>query len=614
MRLCIRYFLSVLFLISTSVVMASVSQEWIEQHYIKEEFMIPMRDGVRLYTAVYSPKVPSNSPIMLTRTPYGCGYYGKQFAPIQPALLTAYFERRYFFVQQDVRGRYMSEGEFEHTRPLYSRLNDRTCCDDATDVYDTIEWLLKHLKGNNGRVGLSGCSYGGYYAYMGALSQHPAIEAVSAQAPIGDWFLGDDFHQHGALRLSDAFNFHNYFRTLRDKPSESYAGARPFAISNEYSFFMNFPTLTDALNALGDSVVFWKNMADHPDYDRWWQMRNSLPFASLIHKPMLVVGGFFDAEDSYGAFSLYRALVVHHHCKDLYLALGPWSHGQWMWRNGSNLGKLSFGENTAVWYEDSIEIPFFDFYLRGEGEAPDKTNVFIAGSNQKYVFKQWPPRDVVYTPVYLNSEGRLSSCRSNKVSVRSYESDPSNPVPYTGQMGPYRTAEFMVDDQRFAFDRHDVLSYVSEPLSDDLTLTGPVEVRLRVRLETTDADFIVKLIDYFPADLNKSDISEGMFLIRGEVMRGRYRNSFTHPKGFVPGKTETIKWKMTDVGYTFRKNHRLMLQIQSTWFPLIDRNPQQFMNMFSCRPDDYRKTIISVLEGGGKGSCIILPVLKQSAK
>lgn len=586
-----------------------VSQEWIETNYQKQEFMIPMRDGIALYTAVYTPKAATNSPILIMRTPYSCGNYGDRFEKIGNNYMRTYLERGYIYVKQDVRGRYRSEGIFEHIKPLYSK-QSKTKTDEATDVYDTVEWLLAHLSNHNGSVGILGNSYSGFYAFLGGLSGHPAIKAISPQAPVVDWFIGDDFHQNGAFKLIDAFHFHNSFGKPHYGPTERYPATVNHYTTDEYSFFLQKGSLQQISSLLGDSIFFWPEMMEHIHYDAWWQARNPIRYCRDLKTPTLIAGGFYDAEDAYGAFTLYRTLAQEAPETPLFLAAGPWAHGQWRRSNADKLGNLTFGENTARWFQDSIEVPFFEYYLRGKGETLrlPAASVFVSGSNRKHAFDSWPPCALSSQTFYLQSGKMLSQTPSTTVTKNTYLSDPASPVPYTDRIASRRVAEYMTADQRFASRRPDVLTYRSEPLSEAITVTGQIQIDLGVMISTTDADFVVKIIDEYPDPAGeKVEMSGYQLLVRGEVMRGRYRDSFSAPKPFRPAKADRVCWNTVDVAHTFRKGHRILVQVQSSWFPLIDRNPQQFVDIYRCTPADFVPAQITVLEGGENGSKITMP-------
>jgi len=606
-----------------------IDTTWIRQNYTKQELMIPMRDGVKLFTTIYAPKSQvEKHPFLMVRTPYSVAPYGTAFSNrLQSPHWANYLREGYILVLQDVRGCYMSEGSFVDVRPL-SALNPKgkkRSPDEATDTYDAIDWLIKNIKNNNGRVGIFGISYPGFYSTMGALSGHPALKAASPQAPVTDWFMGDDFHHNGAFALMDAFSFYSGFG--RPRPVPTTKGKPGYALpgNDNYDFFLRTGAVRNFSALLGDSIVFWNELMKHPDYDDWWKARDARRNCYNVKPAMLVVGGNFDAEDCYGAWNLYKAIEKQNPATNNRLVMGPWFHGGWSRGDGSYLGNIRFGSKTATWYQDSLELPFFNYHLKGKGDLTKaaEASIFFSGENKWKQFEQWPPVSVKPQAVYLQAAQRLSFEKPDlAVSSKTYVSDPAKPVPYTEHIHPSRTREYMSDDQRFAARRPDVLVYEME-LTEDLTLSGPVTADLKVKINTTDADFVVKLIDVFPTDFkyddkdcckgvkNEAEMGGYQMLVRAEIFRGRYRDSFEQPKAFEPGKVETVKFDLPDVAHTFKKGHKLMIQIQSTWFPLFDRNPQQFINIYSCEDKDFKVAEITILQQADAASCIYLPILKK---
>ena len=543
--------------------------------YDKAEYRIAMRDSVRLHTSVYTPKAPGRAPIIIFRTPYGTGSYGagKFPAGFDKGYLRSYVDRGYIIVQQDVRGRNRSEGEFMHIRPV--GFGD---VDEATDSYDTVEWLVKHIPGNNGRVGFAGCSYPGFYALMGALSGHPAVKAVSPQAPVTDWYMGDDVHHNGILMLSDAVRF---LHSMNTSPEGTPRRELPLS-PDERTFFLEHPARADLTKLLAPNA-FWEEMSEHPDYDEWWRARDTRRACYNIRPAMLVVGGTYDAEDCYGAWNLYRAVVRQSSPTPVHLVVGPWAHGAWT-GDGRRLGDLDFGEEASgKHYMENFEAPFFDCYLwaRDTVDRLPPVSVFSSGDDRWHTFDRWTPAGARRMTLYLADGGRLTEERPTaKNSSTAYLSDPADPVPYVETSGTRRPKEYMVADQRFLAGRKDVLTFVTEPLTEDMTLVGPVEAALETALSTSDADFVVKLIDCFP------DGGEQR-LVRGDAVRGRYRDGFTRPKAFSPGRPECVRLRTTDIAHTFRAGHRIMVQVQSSWFPLTERNPQQYVDLWRCAASDF---------------------------
>lgn len=627
----LRKLFLLLFLFSFTYLNAQTDQDsaWVRENYTKKEIYIPMRDGVKLFTSVYSPKDESEKhPILMVRTPYSCAPYGTEFSG---RLLSShwkyYCRENYIIVLQDVRGRWMSEGEFADVRPFIKDKKTNNDIDEASDTYDAIDWLVKNLPNNNGRVGSFGISYPGFYATMTAASGHPALKAVSPQAPVTEWFLGDDFHHNGAFFQMDGFSFYSGFGKPRPKPTTVGSRGYDFRIRDNYQFYLQAGTLKNLANMIGDSIKFWHEMYKHPNYDDWWKARDARRAMYNIKPAMLTVGGLFDAEDCYGAWNLYKAIEKQNPGIHNKIVMGPWSHGQWSSRDGSFLGNIRFGSATALWYQNNIEIPFFNYYLKGKGTDPklSEATIFITGENQWKNFDQWPPANVSNQPIYFQSNGNLSWNKpTDKKSASEYISDPAHPVPYTEDVHFNRTSAYMNDDQRFASRRPDVLTFQTDVLNEDLTLAGPVVADLLVSISGTDADFVVKLIDVFPdnftyagAAAQQGRAGGGSYpmggyqmLVRGEIMRGRFRNSFENPAAFTPNKIEKVKFDLPDVAHTFKKGHRLMIQIQSSWFPLADRNPQKFVNIYEADITDFQKATIKIHHDAANGSSIHLPVVK----
>jgi uncharacterized protein len=601
---------------------------WFVNHYTKKEVYITMRDGTRLYTAIYSPNAVGNHPILMTRTPYSIAPYGSQaYMAFWYSPYMAYFKKNYIAVLQDVRGCYMSEGSFVDVRPyIKNKKNGQT--DEASDTYDTIDWLIKNVRNNNERVGVFGFSYMGFYALMAALSGHPALKAVSPQAPVTDWFMGDDYHHNGAFMEMDAFNFSTFFDKPRPSPTTVGNSGFQYYTEDNYKFFLNAGPLKDLAKLTGDSLKFWNELFRHPNYDSWWQERNTRNDVSNIPTQVatLEVGGLFDAEDCFGAWNLYKA-IEHNTNNNNKLVMGPWFHGEWTLGGGDYLGNIHFGSKTADWYMQNIEQPFFEYYLEGTGDINKikEATIFFTGQNQWHTFNNWPPEAKADKPLFLHTNGTLgwdAPAEDDSKGFKQYTSDPSKPVPYTEAVHIHRTREFMDDDQRFASRRPDVLVYQTDTLKEDLTLAGTVTADLFAALTTTDADFVVKLIDVFPDNFTWNDSTYGQgngknypmggyqMLVRGDIMRGRYRKSFEHPEAFKPGQVAEIKYALNDVAHTFKKGHSIMIQIQSTWFPLADRNPQQYTDIYSCNVSEFTPALISIYSSKEHPSCVVLPVLR----
>jgi putative CocE/NonD family hydrolase len=618
-----------LFYFSISFAQNEQDSAWIMENYTKSEITITMRDGTKLFTSIYSPKDKSEKhPILLTRTPYSCAPYGKDFSSRLWARHYRYYCREnYIIVTQDVRGRWMSEGEFADIRPFNKDKKTNTDTDEASDTYDAIDWLVKNLPGNNGNVGVFGISYPGFYSTMAAASGHPALKAVSPQAPVTEWFLGDDFHHNGAFFPMDGFSFYSSFGKPRPKPTTVGSPGYTFPTLDSYKFYLETGTLKDLSKLMGDSIKFWHEMYQHPNYDDWWKARDARTAMYNIKPAMLVVGGLFDAEDCYGAWNLYKAIEKQNPNTSNKLVMGPWSHGQWASGNGSSLGNVQFNSNTSVWYQNNIEIPFFNYYLKNKGDDPKlaEATIFFSGENEWKFLNQWPPAEMNSKQIYLEANNTLSWNKpATKNNFSEYISDPAKPVPYTEDVHFSRTTAYMTDDQRFASRRPDVLTFQTDVLTEDMTLAGPVIADLLVSITGTDADFVVKLIDVFPDKFSYpgSIAQQGragggsypmggyQMLVRGEIMRGKFRNSFSTPVPFTPNKIEKVKFDLPDVAHTFKKGHRLMIQIQSSWFPLADRNPQKFVNIYEADISDFQKATIKIFHDVTNSSSIWLPVMK----
>jgi putative CocE/NonD family hydrolase len=615
-------------------VQSAQDSAWFRDNYTKKEIMVPMRDGIKLFTSLYIPKDNTEKhPFLMTRTPYSCAPYGEQ--NYRPNFWISHFRHYaregYIFVTQDVRGRWMSEGEFVDVRPFNPDKKTSQDIDEASDTYDAIDWLVKNIPGNNGSVGVMGISYPGFYSTMAALSGHPALKAVSPQAPVTDWFMGDDFHHNGALFIMDGFSFYTGgFGFPRPKPTT--VGPRSslqITRNDNYDTYLRIGALKNFMKLTGDSLKFWKDLYAHPNLDDWWKARNPRNFVSNLKPAMLTVGGLFDAEDCFGAWNLYKAIEEKSGTGIFNkIVMGPWYHGQWSSLDGTKLGNVQFGSNTSHWYQNTIELPFFNYFLKGKGDISKlaEATIFFSGANEWKQYPQWPPANKADQAMYLQPDGKLGWDKpTGKISFSEYVSDPAKPVPYTEDVHFSRTRDYMTDDQRFASRRIDVLTFKTDILTDDVTLGGPVVADLLTSITGTDADFIVKLIDVFPDDFQYPGAAANrggrdasavipmggyQMLVRGEVMRGRFRNSFEKPEAFKPNKVERVKYELPSVAHTFQKGHRIMIQIQSSWFPLVDRNPQKFVNIYEAEDSDFQKATIRIFHDAANSSSIILPVLK----
>ena len=597
---------------------AKVQAEQVRANYTKYEYQIPMRDGLKLFTAVYVPKDDSKAyPLLLNRTPYSVGPYGVDNFREKLGPSEHFQKSGYIFVYQDVRGRWMSDGEFLNVRPHKPNKGPKDF-DESTDTFDTIEYLLKTVKGHNGRVGQSGISYPGFNTAAGMIDAHPALKACSPQAPVIDWFIGDDFHHNGCLFLAHAFNFMSGFGKERVRPSKTF-GRIPFdhLTPDGYQFFLDMGPLANAdKKYLKGSISFWNEMMRHGTYDEFWQKMNLAPHLKNIKPAVLNVGGFFDAENLYGPLSCYRSTERLSPGGSNRLVMGPWDHGGWSRGAGDGLGNARFGGKTAEYFREKIEFPFFEFHLKGKGEdGLSEATVFETGTNVWRRYDAWPPKDTREQKLFLREKGGLGFEGADKAGSDSYVSDPAKPVPHIENTTTKMDYNYMTADQRHASRRPDVLVYQTPELTQDLTVAGPITVDLQVATTGTDADWVVKLVDVFPSDYpdyepNPAGVKMGGYqmLIRGEPFRGKFRNSFSKPEPFEPGKVTRVSFTMPDVNHTFRPGHRLMVQVQSSWFPLVDRNPQKFCDIYSATEDDFSRQTHQVFRGPEAPSSIILRV------
>jgi putative CocE/NonD family hydrolase len=629
----------VLFIILSCYCLLLIAQNpdsiWIVNNYTKMERMIPMRDEVKLFTSIYLPKDNSEKhPILITRTPYSCEPYGEdKWKDYWNSYQKEYLREGFIMVTQDVRGRWMSEGDFVNIRPFNPDKKTNKDIDEASDTYDAIDWLIRNIPNNNGKVGVFGISYPGFYSTMAAASNHPALIAVSPQAPVTNWFIGDDFHHNGAFFLMDGFGFYSLYGYGMGAPHPKPTTVPPrkidYPVHDNYKFYLETGPLHEFARLMGDSVGFWKDLYEHPDYDAWWKARDARNATKNLKPAMLWVGGLFDAEDTWGAWNSYRAAEKNNPGKEFNkLVMGPWYHVQWANRDGTHLGNVNFGTNTSLWYQQMIEIPFFNYFLKGKGDLSKfaEATIFLTGENRWREFDHWPPAGKTDKILYLQEDGHLDWLQpEGKTSYSEYLSDPDKPVPYTEDVHFNRTREYMTDDQRFAERRPDVLTFRTGILENDVTVTGIVTADLLTSISSTDADFVVKLIDVFPDNLSYNDpniyssedpvqtypMGGYEMLVHGEIFRGRYRNSYEKPEPFKPGKIERVKFDIGDVAHTFKKGHRIMVQIQSSWFPLADRNPQKFVNIYKATESDFQKATIRIYHDKSNASNILLPVLRE---
>ena len=610
------------------------------QHYVKSEVDIPMRDGVKLHTVLYAPRDADQVryPFMLTRTPYSAGPYGPGKFRIRVAPNGFMLREGYIFVLQDVRGRYLSEGTFDDVRPATEQHSTKKDVDEGTDTFDTIEYLTKKGPKNNGRVGQWGISYPGFYTTMGLLSRHPALRAASPQAPVTDWFWDDD-HHNGAYFLTAVMSFWNNFGMPRPQPLASYPAGPQMDTRDGYAYYQKLEPLKKVNeNIFHGQYQHWNQLAEHPNYDAYWQARNPRPHLHNLKAAVLVVGGFNDAEDLFGTLNTYQTIEKQNPGLSNRFVWGPWVHGGWAGQTGEQVGNVDYGPSPSLWYQQYIEAPYFKSYLKDAqpgaavASLPEAT-IFEGGTNRWRTYDAWPPKQAQDKVLYFRQAGTLSfsppTSGDNErrrpdvnFDFDQYVSDPAHPVPYTEAIAPSMTREYMTDDQRFASHRPDVLTYQTELLTDDLTLAGPIQAKLQVATTGTDADWVVKLIDVYPDDTpDNSRTAPGQHLsgyqqlVRSEVMRGRFRESFTTPKPFVANQVTAVPFTVQDVSHTFKKGHRLLVQVQSTWFPLVDLNPQTFVpNIFEANEADFKTQTHRLYHNPTAPSQLVLKVLPGSAQ
>ena len=614
-----------LFLLFASTSLAFAQKQdsiYMRTHYDKMEVQIPMRDGIKLFTVLYLPKDQSKKyPILLNRTCYNASAYADFKTHGHPSNYLV--KDTYILVFQDVRGRYMSEGTFDNMRPNIPG-NDRknkTAIDESSDTWDTIDWMIKNLKNNNGKVGMYGISYPGFYTAAAIPDAHPALKASSPQAPISDFFF-DDFHHMGAYLQSytAAFAVFGYQKEgqtksdwFMDKIMRFYADAP----KDGYEFYLKQGPLKNITEKYHKDNFFWQQIIDHPNYDDFWQKRSLLPHLKNVNHAVMTVGGWFDAEDLYGPLNIYKTIEATSPNAYNTLVMGPWAHGGWANEQGKTThNHIYFGDSISTFYQREIERKFFAFTLKGEGQPNlPEAYMFDTGKKEWKQFDVWPPKEYAPLKLYFAENGKLFVNQPTpKEAVFEYLSDPAKPVPYTSQTEglTFTPREFMSDDQRHASKRPDVITFETDPLTEDVVLAGEIMARLKVAMTGTDADFIVKLIDVYPDnhpnyDHNPKNIVMGGYqqLVRHEVFRGRFRNGFDKPEPFKSGEVSSVDFPLQDILHTFKKGHRIMIQIHSTWFPYIDRNPQKYVaNIYKANEQDFIKSTIkvfgsSVVEIGG---------------
>lgn len=590
--------------------------------YDKAEYMVPMRDGVKLYTQVYTPKDRTKKyPILLFRTPYSVRYYGPEhFRPVLGPN-EAYAREGFIFAYQDVRGKFKSEGEFIVMKPHKTVKKGSADVDESSDTYDTIEWVLENIPNHNGRVGQWGISYPGWQTVMGMIDAHPALRASSPQASPSDMWIGDDFHHNGAFRLMYTFGWLSNNARVRAGQTEQSAARFDYGTPDGYRFFLELGPVSNVDRLyFHNQVPTWNEYMTHVDYDDYWKEQNVLQYLNNITHPILNVAGWFDAEDFYGPMSIYTTIEAKNPDNKSILVVGPWLHGGWAGMDGDVLGNIRFGTKTGEFFRENIEFPFFLYHLKDKGEhnLPEAL-VFETGSNQWKSYDQWPPKTAVEKNLYFHANGKLafSPPQDTGDACDSFISDPQKPIPFTSEIRTSQGHLWMVEDQRFAASRPDVLVFETDVLEEDITIAGPIFADLFVSTTGTDADWVVKLIDVYPGNApdnrpNPCGVRMGHFqmLVGADVFRGKYRESFEKPLPFVPDEVVEVKYDLRDKCHCFKQGHRIMVQVQSTWFPVIDRNPQKFVDIYHAEESDFQKATHRVYRSSKHSSHLKLRVLQ----
>jgi hypothetical protein len=619
-------------------------EEFIKTHYAKFEYRIPMRDGVKLFVSVYTPQAGAFKdagpyPFLMTRTPYSCGPYGEDKMPARLGPSQELLESGYIFVCGDARGRYQSEGVFQEMNPHIDDKKSNKDVDESTDTYDTVEFLLKHVENNNGKVGITGISYPGFYTSASIIDSHPAIKAASPQAPMTNLFFNDDGYHGGAFMLSANHGFYVFFKPQKNPVPLEKTRESGLPDIDTYKFYLRAGPTENLDKAFqgsnqGSNFLFHDQLM-HTTYDDYWKKRDLSRHMKNIHAAVMTVGGWFDAEDLSGPFQTFHAIDEFNPGAVNTLVVGPWTHGGWARTDGDRLGDVTFNSKTSLFYRAKIEYPFFEFYLKGvdkfdnkSGGAPlPKAYVFETGSDVWKRYDAWPPKSATAKTLYFRAGGKLSfDAPTEKTGVDEYVSDPAHPVPFVGYVTDTVPQRYMADDQRFAATRADVLVYETEPLTEDVTIAGPVRPKLKVASSGTDSDFVVKLIDVYPDDypnppsdavgkriVGAAPIVMGGYeqLVRGEPMRAKFRDSWEKPTALTPGKMVSVNAEMPDVNHTFRAGHRIMVQVQSSWFPLVDRNPQTFVDIPLAKPEQFVKATESVYRRADAASGVEVLVVPQ---
>jgi uncharacterized protein len=609
-------------------------EEFIKTHYAKFEYRIPMRDGAKLFVSVYTPQAGAFKdagpyPFLMTRTPYSCAPYGEDKMPARLGPSQELLESGYIFVCGDARGRYQSEGVFQEMNPHIDDKKSNKDVDESTDMYDTVEFLLKHVENNNGRVGIVGISYPGFYTSASIIDSHPAIRAASPQAPMANLFFNDDGYHGGSFMLSANHGFYVFFYPQKNPTLPEERVPYDFGTPDSYKYYLQAGPTEDLDKAFGGANFLFHDQLVHTTYDDYWKKRDLSRHMKNIHTAVMTVGGWFDAEDLSGPFKTFHAIDEFNPGAVNTLVVGPWTHGGWARTDGDHLGDVTFHAKTSLFYRAQIEFPFFEHYLKGrDGGVLPKAYVFETGSNVWKKYDAWPPKSAAAKTLYFRAGGKLSfDAPTEKAGVDEYVSDPAHPVPFVSYTTDTVPQRYMDDDQRFASRRPDVLTYETEPLTEDVTIAGPVWPKLKVASSGTDSDFVVKLIDVYPYDypsapgvdagnnriVGAAPVLMGGYeqLVRGEPMRAKFRDSWEKPTALTPGKMVSVNSEMPDVNHTFRAGHRIMVQVQSSWFPLVDRNPQTFVDIPFAKPEQFVKATESVYRSADAASGVEVLVVAQ---
>ena len=594
----------------------------VRAHYTKYEYRVPMRDGVKLFTSVYVPKDSAQTyPFLMVRTPYSVSPYGGDQYPRRLGPAPVFQRDGFIFVNQDVRGRYMSEGTFEEMTPHKDTKKSPKDVDESTDTYDTIEWLLHNVAGNNGKAGIWGISYPGFFAAAGIIDSHPALKAASPQAPVTDLYMGDDAYHNGAFMLAANFGFYTFFKPRAEIAPPTHEPRFDYGTTDGYDFYLHMGPLSNAKKVyLKDTNRYWDEQVAHPNYDQYWKSRNISAHMKNVHCAVLTVGGWFDAEDLVGPRKIFHSIAQFNPATSNKLVVGPWVHGGWASTEGDHLGDVNFASNNSDFYNEKILLPFFREHLKDAGDAKLPTAyAFETGTNVWRRYDTWPPKGTQQRTLYLRADGRLLREAPTETSntFDEYVSDPNHPVPFVNFPTTDVPQTYMDADQRFAAKRPDVLVYQTDPLENDITVSGPVSPHLWVSTSGTDSDFVVKLIDVYPMDFrnpdpNPREVEMGGYqqLVRGEPFRGKFRNSFEKPEPLTPNQPTPLNFSLPDINHSFRRGHRIMIQIQSTWFPLVDRDPQKFINIPDATESDFIKATERVYRSKENPTSIVLPVLQ----